>query len=84
MSQDEQDDAAREVVAMQFAGGKTVAQLAEEWERCADWVEESIRRSLLEMIPRRDGGMKLSRSEARAQRSEELQGVREKQTALEW
>jgi hypothetical protein len=80
----EQDEAAREVVAMQFAGGKTVAQLAEEWERTAEWVEDAIRAALLESIPVRDGGMKVSRSEARAQRSEELQGIRGAQAKLEW
>jgi hypothetical protein len=79
-----EDAGAREVVAMQFAGGRSIAQLAEEWERSAEWVEESIRRSLLEMIPKRDGGMKVSRSEARALRSGELQAVREAQAKLEW
>ncbi len=78
------DCAAREVVAMQFAGGRTIAHLATEWERSAEWVEDAIRMALLESIPKRDGGMKLSRSEARAQRSEDLQGIREAQTTLRW
>ncbi len=64
------EDPAREVVAMQFAGGMSIARLAEEWERDAMWVEESVRLALLESIPKRDGGMKISRVEARAARVE--------------
>lgn len=64
------DDAAREVVAMQFAGGMSIARLAEAWERDAAWVEEAIRHALLETIPERDGGLKVSRTEARAAREE--------------
>jgi hypothetical protein len=65
------DQAAREVVAMQFAGGMSIARLAESWERDAAWVEEAIRHALLENIPKRDGGLKPSRSEIRAERGEE-------------
>ena len=54
------DQAAREVVAMQFAGGLSIARLAEDWERDPEWVEEAIRRALLETIPERNGGLKVS------------------------
>lgn len=76
------DDAAAEVVAMQFAAGRQIAQLAEEWDRDAQWVEEAIRQALLAGIPRRDGGLKPSRSEVRAERSGELTAVREAQLEL--
>lgn len=61
------DGTAREVAAMQFAGGMSIARIAAQWEREAGWVEESIRVALLEYIPRRDGGLKRSRMEMRAQ-----------------
>lgn len=67
----------REVVAMQFAGGRSVAELAEEWDRDRGWVEDAIRQALLETIPRRDGGLKSTRAETRAEReepAEETQG----------
>lgn len=76
-------DEAREVVAMQFAGGMSIARLAEDWEREPAWVEESIRRALLEQIPKRAGGLKASRTEVRAERSEELEAVRGMQGELE-
>lgn len=76
------DQAAREVAAMQFAGGMSIERLAEEWERDRAWVEESIRLALLEFIPKRDGGLKVPRTEARAERSGELGAVREAQGAL--
>jgi hypothetical protein len=66
------DDAAREVVAMQFAGGMSIARLAQEWERDPGWVEDVIRQALLESIPKRDGGLKVSRVEARNARSEDV------------
>lgn len=65
------DNAAREVVAMQFAGGRAIARLAEEWDRDSAWVEESIRHALLEHIPRRDGGLKAPRMEVRSMRQQE-------------
>jgi hypothetical protein len=77
------DAAAREVVAMQFAGGWSIARLAEEWARSPEWVEESIRRALLAHIPRRDGGLKVSRTEVRLQRSEDLLAIRGAQGKLE-
>jgi hypothetical protein len=76
------DQAAREVAAMQFAGGMSIARLAEEWERDAAWVEESIRLALLESIPKRDGGLKVSKVEARAEISQELKAAREMQLEL--
>ncbi len=79
-----EDDAAREVVAMQFAAGAAIADLAEEWEHDAGWVEEAIRRMLLQSIPRSDGGMKPPRAEGRAERREEQEAVREAQKAFEW
>jgi hypothetical protein len=83
MASDDSDAAAREVVAMQFAGGMSIARLAEAWERDAGWVEESIRRALLETIPQRDGGLKVPRAEARAERSEELEAARGVQGELD-
>lgn len=77
------EDAAREVVAMQFAGGQPIARLAEEWERDAAWVEESIRRALLASIPKRDGGMKPPRAEVRAERIGELFAIEDAQGELE-
>lgn len=68
---------------MQFAGGRSIAQLAEEWDRDAAWVEESVRRALLESIPKRDGGMKPSRSEVRADRRGEHDAIRDAQGELE-
>jgi|GEM_PF-6879509 len=68
---------------MQFAGGLSIARLAETWERDPAWVEESIRQALLETIPERDGGLKISRNKARADRSEEREEVPE-QGKLEW
>jgi len=64
------DDRARAVVAMQFAGGMSIARLAEAWDRDAAWVEEAIRHALLETIPQRNGGLKISRTEARAAKLE--------------
>ncbi|HEX5236146.1 MAG TPA: hypothetical protein VFW25_12545 [Silvibacterium sp.] len=69
------EESAGEVAAMQFAGGMSIARLAEEWERDAAWVEEAIRRALLAAIPQRDGGLKTPRELARTERSEELQTV---------
>ncbi len=71
-----------QVVAMQFAGGMSIARLAEEWERDAAWVEDAIRRALLESIPERDGGLMAPRAEVRAARSEELQAIRGTQKSL--
>lgn len=73
-----------QVVAMQFAGGMSIARLVEEWERDASWVEEAIRRALLEAIPQRDGGLKVPRSEARAERNREIEATRDAQGALQW
>jgi len=78
------DQAAREVVAMQFAGGMSIARLAEEWDRDPEWVEEAIRQALLATIPERDGGLKVPRSLARAERSEELEAVKAAQSTLEF
>lgn len=50
---------------MQFAGGMSIARVAEMWERDVEWVEEAIRQALLKSIPKRDGGTKISRADAR-------------------
>jgi hypothetical protein len=84
MLQDEADTAAREVAAMQFAGGRSILQVAAEWERDADWVEEAVRRALLERIPQRSGGLKVSRTETRAANSEALGQAAEAQAELDW
>ena len=78
------DQAAREVVAMQFAGGLSIARLAEDWERDQAWIEDAIRRALLETIPERNGGLKVSRWKAQTERSEELEAVRDAQSSLEF
>lgn len=78
------DDSAREVAAMQFAGGMAIAQIAEHWERDASWVEEAIRQALLKSIPKRDGGLKAPRAEMRGVRSEEIEALREVQQKLKW
>lgn len=78
------DQAAREVAAMQFAGGMSIAQVAEAWERDAEWVEDAIRQAMLEQIPERDGGLKASRTETRAANAEELAAAREAQGELKW
>lgn len=80
--EDPDEAAAREVAAMQFAGGMPIERVAEEWERDAAWVEESIRRALLESIPRRAGGLKLTRVELRKARSVEACGADGGQAAL--
>jgi hypothetical protein len=77
-------DAAREVVAMQFAGGMSIARLAEEWERSAEWVEESIRLALLESIPKRDGGLKAPRKEVRSETRAGRDGDVELQVEMEF
>lgn len=79
----ELDEAAREVVAMQFAGGRSIAGLAEEWERDADWIEEAIRQALLESIPKRAGGLKVPRKQERAERTL-LTETRPAQAGFEW
>jgi hypothetical protein len=82
------DDSAREVAAMQFAGGRLIAEIAAEWERDVAWVEEAIRHALLEMIPRCEGGLKIAREEARARRraaeDDEANALREAQGELKW
>lgn len=64
-------DAAAEVAAMQFAGGMTMARVAELWDRDVSWVERAVRDALLRTIPLRDGGTKVTRVEARAERQAE-------------
>lgn len=71
------DQAAREVAAMQFAGGMSIDQVAEAWERDAEWVEDAIRQAMLKSIPRRDGGLKAPRTETRAENAEEMVAARE-------
>ncbi len=78
------DQAAADVAAMQFAGGMTIAAVAEQWERDPVWVEGAVRRALLASIPRRDGGLKDPRAGERAARSNELADVREAQAEFYW
>ncbi len=81
---DEQESLEAEVVAMQFAAGRGIADLALEWEHDATWVEAAVRRALLEQIPQRVGGLKPSRDGVRARRSEEAALLDELQGSLEW
>jgi hypothetical protein len=76
------EKAAGAVAAMQFAAGRSIAEVAEEWERDTAWMEEAIRRTLLESIPRRDGGRMRPRAEARAQRQETRESIRAMQSKL--
>ena len=76
------DRDAMEVAAMQFAGGMPAARVAELWDREIEWVEDAIRLALLGHIPKRNGGLKASRSELRAERA--ATAVRERQQDLEW
>ena len=78
------DNATGEVAAMQFAGGLSIERVAALWERDTDWVEAAIRRALLESIPRRDGGTKLSRSEARQAQKLEITAERVPQAGLDF
>lgn len=75
---------AAQVVAMQFAGGRSITRLADEWERDAAWIEEAIRRTLRETIPKRNGGMKISRRAASKERSAQTAARREAQASLKW
>lgn len=70
------------MVAMQFAGGMSIARLAQDWERSLEWVEQAIREALLATIPQRDGGLKVPRGAVRAERSEELEQIRGAQSEL--
>jgi hypothetical protein len=77
------DDAAAQVAGL-FAGGMSIAQLADEWGEDAAWVEAAIRVALLGYIPKREGGTKISRTEARAERKEDVRALRAAQGVLEW
>lgn len=72
-----------QVVAMQFAGGLSIERLAEEWERDTGWIQEAIRRALRETIPKRNGGMKISRRAASRERGVRTAARREAQASLE-
>jgi len=78
------DEAAAEVAAMQFAGGMAVAEVAARWERDAAWVEAAVRRALLVYIPRRDGGLKMPRSEVRAANADAWRAADDVQQKLQW
>lgn len=73
---------AGEVAAMQFAGGMSIERVAALWDRDRDWVEAAIRQALLASIPRRDGGTKVSRTEAREERRAEVVTTGVEQAAL--
>lgn len=75
---------AAQVAAMQFAGGRLIAQLAEEWERDAAWVEEAIRQALRQTIPQRNGGVKVSRRVASKARSSQTASRTATQASLKW
>jgi hypothetical protein len=69
---------------MQFAGGLTIDEVAAQWERDAAWVEDAIRRTLLESIPQRAGGLRIPRSAVRAERSDEKHAAAGLQGMLGW
>ena len=83
MDVQDQDEAAGEVAAMQFAGGMSIEHVASLWEKDAEWVEAAVRRELLKLIPRRDGGLKASRTETRAAR-QCMRTNEDPQASLEW
>lgn len=72
------------MAAMQFAGGMSIQRVASLWEKDVDWVVEAIRQALLGSIPRRDGGTKMSRTEARAACSGEADVDMPEQCSLEF
>lgn len=72
-----------EVAAMQFAAGRSVTELAADWERDIAWVEGAVRRMLLLQIPQRVGGLKPARSQAREERDGEQMRLDELQASLE-
>lgn len=78
-----QDELDGEVAAMQFAAGRSMAELAEDWERDVAWVEAAVRKALLASIPQRDGGLKPARDGVRAERDEERMRLEELQGSLE-
>lgn len=79
---------ARDVVAMQFAGGRSIAQLVMEWESTEAWVEDAIRQALLREIPQKDGGLKPPRRQSQAERAlareGELEEIRSAQGVLNY
>lgn len=77
-------EGAREVIAMQFAGGMSIARLAQEWELDVIEVESAIRVSLLATIPQRNGGLKVARSTMRKARRAMMSGRSEAQPKLGW
>jgi hypothetical protein len=68
---------------MQFAAGRTIAWLAEEWGWDAERVEEAVRAALLERIPVRDGGLKPARAHISVERGAARKAQRAEQTRLE-
>lgn len=80
----EADEAAAEVAAMQFAGGKSIAEVAAEWEMEPERVEAAVRRALLATIPKYAGGLKPTRFEVRKRRGAKAKAAREAQRELGW
>lgn len=84
MDDAEQEELEGEVAAMQFAAGRSMEQVAVEWERDVAWVEEAVRRALLASIPERVGGLKAARDPGRGERSAARSRLEEMQRRLEW
>lgn len=61
-------DRPADVIAAQFAGGKSIAELAAAWDVDAALVEAMVRVQMRMMIPRWAGGLKPTRDEMRKQR----------------
>lgn len=78
------EDGAMDVAAMQFAGGLSAAKVAELWDRDVQWVEDAIRRAMLQAIPKRSGGLKEPRAQARAERRQQAAESEQLQQDLEW
>ena len=78
----QQDELDGEIAAMQFAGGRSLAQLAVDWDRDIGWVEVAVRRALLATIPQREGGLKPAREVGRRERREEASNAMEQQGVL--
>ena len=70
------EGAPADVIAAQFAGGLSIARLAEEWDVDHAAVEDAVRSQFRLLIPRWAGGEKPTRDELRKQRRiEELGDV---------
>lgn len=76
-------DIATDVIAAQFAGGLSIARLAQDWELDEAAVEMAVRHELRKLIPRWAGGLKPTRDEMRKQRRAQEQGAGEQPSLID-